>query len=235
MKSIKFAGLCLVAVFAMSMVAAGTASAAPHWLACTSGAAGTKYTTGQCTTASSTGTWAWSEPSSTEASVTFATLTLKDNVFKVTVACTGEGRGSVGPGKFDRINEINHIACKAGTGCEKLEENAKPLHLPWQTELYETESKIRDKITAVNGEGAGWSVKCKAFGIVQTDECTSEEGSVGVTNASTPGVSGELLVLGEFDAKTAKANCTKGGAGSGEVTGPTSTLLVSGNGLRVSK
>ncbi len=34
MKSIRIAGLCLAAVFVMSMVAAGTASAAPHWEVC---------------------------------------------------------------------------------------------------------------------------------------------------------------------------------------------------------
>ncbi len=67
MKSIRIAGLCLAAVFVMSMVAAGTASAAPHWLVCLNfGGTGTKYSENQCFKAESGGKYEWSELKGTE-------------------------------------------------------------------------------------------------------------------------------------------------------------------------
>src|SRR5258708_7018780 len=59
MKSIKIAGLCLVAMFTMSMALAGNASAAPLWLLCLPWAGGnvTRYETNQCTKVLGTGQW----------------------------------------------------------------------------------------------------------------------------------------------------------------------------------
>jgi hypothetical protein len=238
MKSIKIAGLCLVAMFAVSMVAAGTASAAPHWLVCLPWTnSPTRYSTHQCKEAASGGSWEWSELNGTEAARAFATLKLKDLKLGVEVICTGEGNGSVGPKKLDRIVEIVNISCVKGAGCEKLEGNAKPLNLPWQTELAEVPAgsgKIRDNIVAENKKGAGWAVTCKVAGIKDTDECTTEEGSVGVSNVWTHGVEGELLVLGDFESESPKANCSLGGAKEGEVAGTVALLLVNNWGLRVS-
>lgn len=244
MKSITTAGLCLVAMLVVSMVAAASASAAPHWLVClpfTTGSTATRYTEHQCKTASGSGGWEWSELKGTEKVIGRASLSLADTVatVKVLVDCTGELEGSVGPGKYDRITAIPaaSIHCVAGTNCEKLEGNAEPRNLPWQTELFETENTIRDLIT--NGktgrEAPGWRVICKTFAGRIEDECNNETGSTLQENKLTKGVEGELLVLGDFESKTANANCTASGGATGEVRGTVALLLSSGWGLRVSK
>ncbi len=238
MKSIRIAGLCLVAMFAMSMVAAGTASAGV-WEHCETGGTTTKYTTDQCFTAASGGTFSWQEVKGTEAVVSHGSLQLTDtNVFpvgEVEVKCTGENEGTVGPGKFDRITAIKNIKCVPGKNCTKVEgATATPLNLPWQTEIVQTEGR-RDRIKAENSKGAGWSVSCEVLGITKADSCTTEEGSTSLANAWTKGVGkGELLVLAEFDNSSKNATCTIGGAGSGKVRGPIAILQASGQGLRVS-
>ncbi len=235
MKHLKITGLCLVAMFAMSMVAAATASAT--WEQCASGGATTKYETNQCAKASSTGTFSWQEVKGTEKTKGFGSLRLADTkvpiVGTVAVQCTGEAKGAVGPGQLDRTTAIVSIVCAPSTNCEKVEKTASPENLPWQTELATVEGKKRDNVKAVNGKGAGWAVTCKVLGITKTDVCTTEEGSAGVANTVTKGVSGELLVLGTFDAKSINAKCELGGALSGEVRGTISTLLETGAALRI--
>jgi hypothetical protein len=242
MKFIRIAGLCLVAIFAMGAVAANSASAALVWEHCETEKENTtvsKWTTDQCRTAASMAAagFSWQEVKGTEKVVTHGSLLLTDTKVpiegSVSVQCTGKDSGTVGPGKHDRIEEITEIQCAAGEHCEKLEGEVKPLNLPWQTELVETEGG-RDTLKAVNGKGAGWSVTCKVLGITKTDECTTEEGSTSVANVLTPGVPGELLVLADFEAKSALANCTVGGSKSGEVQGTIATLQASGQALRIS-
>jgi hypothetical protein len=242
MKHLKIAGLCLVAMFMMSMVAAGTASAAPHWLVClpenTETPKTTKWNSHQCTTAVANGGWEWSELKGTEAAVSHGSLRLADTKVLgkiVAVQCTGEDIGSVGPGRFDRIEKIENIECSAGENCEKVEKKAEPVNLPWQTELTEESGAIRDRIMATNGKGAGWKVTCKVLSITESDVCTTEEGSTSVADKTSPGVEGALLVLTEFESKTAAAKCEIGGTGAGEVRGPDAILLKNGWALAISK
>jgi hypothetical protein len=225
----RIAGLCLVAMFAVSMVAAATASAAPVWEQCSEGASGTKYETDQCLKTSSTGKWAWEEVKGTEKALGLGTLTLRDTnvpiAGTVEVGCTGESKGSVGPGKFARIEKIENIKCAAGKNCEKIIKIAEPINLPWQTELIEEGGNIRNKITAVNGKGAGWAMTCRVLGIEGADECTSEEGTTLIEDES-----GSVESI--FDSKTAKAKCSVGGAKSGEVLGTVGVAMANGVGLR---
>ncbi len=104
MKLLRTAGLCLVAMFAMSMVAAGTASAAePVWEHCVTEKASeakSKYTEHQCETASGTGGWNWREVKGTEAVVSHGSLVLKDTgtlIGTVAVSCSGEKQGVCWP------------------------------------------------------------------------------------------------------------------------------------------
>lgn len=240
---VKIAGLCLASMLVLGMAITATASAAPHWLVCLKenlGTTTTKWASDQCKEAVSGGGWEWSELKGTEPVRSHASLRLADTkiplVGTVSVSCTGEGVGSVGPKQFDRTTEINSIKCVPGENCEKIEKEVKPLNLPWQTELYETEGKIRDKVRAENGKGAGWAVTCRVALISKTDECDTEEGSTSVENSWTKGIGkGELLVLANFDAKSTNATCSVGGNLSGEVRGPIATLLESGQALSVSK
>ena len=224
-------------MFAMSMAMVATASAAPHWLHCEKGAAGTKYEDNNCSKANPGGEWAWKEVTGTEEVVSHGSLTLADIKVPVEgtvlVDCTGTDKGTVGPGKFDRITAIENIVCVAGTHCEKLEKAAEPLNLPWQTELVEENGTLRDKIKAENGKGAGWAVTCKVLGVTKTDECLTEEGSTLVENKLTSGK--EQLVLNDFEEKSPKAKCSVGGAEAGEVKGTIALLQANKQGLAATK
>jgi hypothetical protein len=242
-KSITTAGLCLVAMLVVSMVAAGSASAAPHWLVCLpehENTTTTKWESHQCKIAKEHGGWEWSELKGTEAAVGRASLSLSDTVLGTTVLvdCTGELKGSVGPGKYDRVTEVPEasIHCVAGENCEDLEEAARPVDLPWQTELFETENTIRDRLSSGGNGAPGWKVKCKVPILGPTaDTCTSEEGSTLQENKVTKGVEGELLVLGDFESKTRNAKCTVTKEETGKVRGTVALLLANGWALAVSK
>ncbi len=248
MKFIRIAGLCLAAMFVMSMVAAGTASAAPHWLVCLPWTnSPTRYATHQCKEASGGGEWEWSELKGTEAVVGVGTtITLRDKNAtggSTAVQCSGTQEGSVGPGNFDRVTKVTVKAenCKRveNTLCESVVE-VKAVNLPWQTELYETESKIFDRINTVGtaGKEPGWAVTCKTLLGNKTDTCeaegTGKEESLLLENKVTKGTEAELLVLATF-AKKNKAKCSEGGAKEGEVEGSVANLLTNGWALQVTK
>ena len=229
------AGLCLVLASALALTLAATASASKQiWEQCSESGSVTKYSEHQCVKAEGTGKWEWNEVKGTEAVVSHASLVFKDTkvpiIGTVEVQCTGHDEGSVGPGQFDRITKITEIKCAAGKNCEKIEKVLEPVHLPWQTELAEEEGKPRDKIKSGGSGAPGFTVACKEFGITETDECTSEEGSTASTNEVT---NKELLVLTTFDAKTAKSTCKLGGAKAGELLGTNAILKANGWGLRV--
>ncbi len=228
MKSIKIAGLCLVAMFAMSLVASATASAAgPVWEQCTKGAgSGTKWETNECDTISpTTNEWEWKEVNGTEKVETNGTLTLTDTgtiLGTSSVTCTGTDIGSIGPGKYDRIETIKVASCKAEKVCES-NVTAKPLGIPWQTELFETEGvggtakKIRDKITGTTNGEPGWSVTCKTLGGTKTDECKTVTGKEGTPEVTNKQAASNVQIT--FNSSAGKASCTEGNSTSGEVVG----------------
>ncbi len=242
MKSIRIAGLCLAAVFVMSMVAAGTASAAPHWEVClATGGTGTKYSTSQCIKAESGGKYEWSELNGTEATVTPATLTLATTnvpiVGEVVIECSGTGTGSVGPGSLARTTSLKTEKCTAGKNCEKVEKNTEAVNLPWATELKETEGVIHGTLRKGTGAAGppGWRATCKVLGTVQENECTSETALLILSNRNSPGTVGPLLVLADYEHPNKMlAPCTVSGT-KGDVLGSIALFLVSGDGLRVSK
>jgi hypothetical protein len=234
MKHLKIIGLCLVAVFAMGMTTAAGASAAPVWEQCAEGASGTKYSEHECLKAEAAGKWAWQEVKGTEKVLARGTLRLSDSktlIGKVEVSCAYTFRGTVGPGKFDRIETVEIASCAAGKSCEKLTKNAEPINLPWQTELSEeTEHLVRDKLTS-GGKGApGWKVTCKVSGLEATDECTSETGAA--TIESRIFNEAEDAVVANFGPKYGKAKCSVGGAEAGEIAGSLTVTKESGAGLR---
>jgi len=226
------------------MVAAVSASAeVPAWEHCTKGVVGsappTKYESNQCSTINnSTGEWNWREVNGTEKVISHGSLLLRDKkitVFDIPVAvsCSGKDEGSDGPGKFDRITAITEIQCSNVENCEGTV-TAEPLHLPWQTELVLEGGENRDKIVNSGAGTPGWAVTCMVKKIKSTDECTNATGSTKVENKHTPGVTGELLVLADFEGKTGPAECTLGAEkGTGEVLGTVAILQANGWGLQI--
>jgi hypothetical protein len=128
----------------------------------------------------------------------------------VTIKCEGTDEGTVGPGVADTITKATATNCKteAGTCPTPV---ASALHLPWGSKLT---SATRDTITfggkaqEEKKEAPGWKVTCS--GIVE-DECSA------VTNVGIENVAKGVNAI--FDASSPKANCSRGGAGQGEVLG----------------
>ncbi len=241
MSSLKTVVLCAVAVVITGVVAVGTASAAPVWESCRSGAAGTKFTSNQCTGASAVGEFGWAEIKGTEAARATGTLRLTDTkvplVGKVTIICTAETIGAVGPGRFGRINAFQNVQCSPGEHCEKIEGTLEPFHLPYQGELFETESKVEGKTTGTGSGEPGMKVTCKVLGVSKTDECEYTVGGApeigSFENKATTKGTTELLVL-LTALKVTKQHCSVGGEKSGEQEGSGPIVLTSGAGLRVS-
>ncbi len=242
MKSIRIAGLCLAAVFVMSMVAAGTASAAPHFEVCLNfGGAGTKYSTNQCIKAESAGKYEWAELKGTEKVAAQGSLTFETNgvpiVGTVEIKCSLTEEGSVGPGNLSRTTAISAIKCEKGKNCEELVKGAEPVGLPWNTEVKETEGVLRGTLRKGAGSSTepGWRATCKILGAIQENECKTEEALLNLTNTNTPGTVGPLLVLANFlHPNKPEAKCSVSGT-TGDVLGGLSLLLTSGDGLRVAK
>ncbi len=189
MKSLKIAGLCLVALaaMAMAMATAATASAAPVWEQL------------EGTT--------WKEVKGTEKVISAGTLKLTDTKGGltggvVTVECSGTDEGTVGPGKYNRITKITVAnPCRNVTGCVGTI-TAEARNLPWQTELFETEGKVRDSVVSeVAGKFPGWKVECTL-----SDTC---EGNT--TTAMTNNTSNNT-VDAVFDANSAVVKCARGKA-----------------------
>jgi hypothetical protein len=211
MRFTRIAGLCLVAMFAVSLVASATASAV---------------------------TWeqevgGWKAVAGTEKVESNGTLELIDTATlagEVAVICTGTDTGSIGPNKYDRIESITTKSCTKVKLCEEGTITAKPVDLPWQTELFETQGKKRDKITEVPPNGQpGWTVRCKIAGLAKTDTCTTVAGSEG-----TPEVTNKTngSVQTTFNPTAGNASCTLGNATSGKVNGSIQ-IFAAGHAIRV--
>jgi len=245
MKSIsRAAGILLasVSVLALSMVVSATASAGV-WEHCTKGKPNveppTKWTEHQCSTASGSGEWEWREVNGTEAVRDHGSLLLKDTktVLGVSeVECFGTSEGEVGPKNHDRVTSITVVSCRGIKICKATGITVEPLHLPWQTEVYQTEGKKFDLLKGTTGEEPGWKVTCETIAGKITDECQAEgPESLLLENKATKKGTGELelLVLATFQ-HLRNANCTQGKPGSGEVRGSAGILQANGWGLRVS-
>ncbi len=242
MKSIKIAGLCLVSMFVVSMAFSATASAT--WEHCTKGAVAglTKWTDHNCSTASGTGEWQWKAINNTEEVRLKGSLKLSDTKVPlagtVSVECSGEGIGSVGPGQLDRINKIETSPpqCRNIAKCEELKK-VEAVDLPWQSEAYNTEGKHFDRLVGTGNGEPGWNVECKVLGVTKADICLQEAAkpeSIALENKATVvGSETQLLVLATFSGKE-KANCEIGKEKAGEVTGSLAILQANGWGLRIS-
>jgi hypothetical protein len=209
------------------------------WEQCSEGGSATKYAEHQCVKAEGSGKWAWKENTSTEEVRIKGSLKLTDTkvpiVGKVSVECSGETTGSVGPGKYGRITKVETSAaqCRKIENCEEIKE-IEARNLPWQTEIFSTEGKVVQKLTGTGSGEPGWKITCKVLGITESDECLTESEkpeSILLENKLTG--STELLVLATFQ-HARKAKCSVGGAGAGETSGSVAILKANGWGLRVS-
>jgi hypothetical protein len=236
MKYLKVAGLCLVSMLAMGMALAGNAAAALLWLLCLEGSGLTKYSSNQCTEASSTGKWQSlglpSGGSDTVRLLAFTLLLIDNGASTVRCDDAGKGWGLIENGKL--IIKVAEVPNPVAEGCE-VEKNfltcetnkltkISGVNLPWTSEMFETEGKNLANIKAPTGKKPGWAVTCGGV----TDTCEEETPEFSeLQNGVTKGV---LLVLARFENKGI-AKCSIGGTGKGEVKGLIAVLLWNGNGL----
>ncbi len=233
MKCLKRVGLCLLAVFAVSMVSAGTAQASA-WEECgTENASkeGTKYTTDQCSTASSSGSWTWQAAAEENTVRSKGSLILRDKkttVGESEVECYVEGEGA-----FIEVEKVKVLSCRAIKLCEAKTVEAEAVNLPWKIEAFETEKKLSAALSEEGSSGKpGLKVKCKVVGVSVEDTCkfTGTE-SLGLENKN---IGGELLILATYD-KLSKEKCSQKGEESGEIAGSMAVSTTSGRGLRDAK
>jgi len=241
MKRLTLAGLCLVSMLVTGMALAGNAAAALLWLLCLEGSGLTKYSSNQCTEASSTGKWqSLGLPSGGSDTVRLLAFSLRliDTGAGVTVECPDagtEGWGLIeapnkGQIKVAKVKEPskNCKVLKGALGCETATlETVEGANLPWKTEIFTTENKSLTRIEKTTG-ASGWIVKCNGI----EDKCLEKAGepeSLELKNGVTKGV---LLILAIFENRT-KATCSLLGGATGEVTGLVAILLWNGNGLSI--
>ncbi len=193
MRCIRTLGLTVVAVFALSAVAASTASAI-QWL-------GNGHLIGEPILVLSLGPLLLADLAATGG--------------PVAIACTGRNHGTVGPEARDLILSITATSCsfeEHGACMVTPDPIATAVHLPWVTRLLTIGGVTRDMIESSGNGTPGWRVDCMTLlGLVQ-DECTSTEGNPKIENMS----GGDIAEL--FEASET-ASCTLGNGTSGMVTG----------------
>jgi len=197
MKKIHILSVALVAVLAMGVVGAVSASA-HEWLAngVAIGSALPSTTTGELTLGSENG--------------------LKLGI-KSAVLCSGTFVGTTGPGATDEVTGVLSLTgvtvtlsaplvCAEVSTCTTSE--VAPVDLPWLTTL----TTATNDLLAANGAGnPGWEVVCKtSLGTVE-ETCTTADQNATVENDAT-----EKDVLGKF-LKEVTGTCSIGGANTGWV------------------
>jgi hypothetical protein len=243
MRYFRIAGLCLASMLAMGMALAGNAAAALLWLVCLEGSGLTKYSSNQCTEASSTGKWqSLGLPSGVSDTVRLLafSLRLSDSGTGVEVECPDAGTGwgliespNKGQIKVAEVLEPEKEGCKVLKGLApcvagKLTKIVGA-NLPWATEIFETEKKNLTRIApGSSGKPPGWTVTCGGI----ADTCEEETGKPEFAELLNGVTKGVLLVLARFEGKN-KGKCSIGGAGAGSVTGLIAILLWNGQGLSI--
>lgn len=222
MKYLKIAGLCLVAVLALSAVVSASASAAtPLWLVCREKAgSGKKYSENLCKTESATGKFELiAVPESLKVTLSATGLKLRDKKAvlgkNVEVSCNGTGEGTVETGGKGTVTEIKASSCTNIENCPGTIK-AKGVDLPWRTELVEEGGEARNILRADGNGNPGWKVECSGV----TDECTSSNGRTFLKELTNGEVTGTFK---KEESGTATCSITK--KESGEVEGVINTKV----------
>ncbi len=231
MKKFQLLGVAVVAMLAVGVFSAASASAAVTTLLAEWLVNGTAVTEAQSFNVETVGT-----------------LLLEDNNTPLgasDIICSGKLLGTIGFDGLDVVSEVLDLTGKSisKTGlagealvCEEVsvceESLVWAVNLPWNTllKLIEDGTEVFFGDYVESSTGAGWEVECMKTILKPVDECTAKEG---VTKLS---LDGPLLLGGFFEAFTELvglklATCTLGGAESGIVeTAASGEVLLEGGG-----
>ena len=184
----------IVAVFAMSAVISGTASAAfKKEYEKRKGGTYTAIALGESVATAGQGT-----------------LALQSN--GVEVECSGKVEGTVKSKGEDTVTNIFEVAgskvikCTLinGAGLCTTPVTAEAVNLTWDSQLLEVGTELRNELKTGGSGNPGWKVKC---GNGLTNTCTAAKGNTAVKNVEVGGVG---KIEDTFDAKTEEAKCTLG-------------------------
>jgi hypothetical protein len=129
-------------------------------------------------------------------------LTLEDKGLGAGTACDFETEGKLEPAGKGTITNTYASNCKnVGDDCE-LRGGITAINLPWDTELYESEGTLRDRIVSGGNGTPGWGFECNRsdYGPV-TDHC-----SLNVSPEVLNGFEGSAFAV--FDERTTKTTCS---------------------------
>jgi hypothetical protein len=203
MSKIKTLGLALVVVLVAGVVGAASASAAPVW--------------------EEENFSLWSEIKVKAKIIGTGIVTLTDEGTGLEMECEGPNGGIAGPGSSGEITELTTNKCFVLKGtCASA--GATALNLPWKTTLALVGGEVRETIENGGKGEPGWNFVC---GGSVVDTCTGTMSTAMVNFVPL----GKVEAL--YDAKTAKTNCSAGGAGKGKILGFNIIVLENGKKLRV--
>ncbi len=188
------------------------ALAAPAWQHCSKIEGGGSFEDSLCTKESETGEYVWQESKVPIAVVGTGSLELEDSESSsgvLRVKCSAELLGTVGPESQGKIKALKVTGCSVIKG--KCESTAASIpHLPWQTKLGASQTKISDIISSDGSGAPGYTIVCGGV----EDKCEYETTSAGVTNSPKEGAV-ELA----FGSISGKAKCNHGGKVKESVSG----------------
>jgi hypothetical protein len=149
----------------------------------------------------------------------------------VALTCEGTDAGSVGPGAADLTTAITVTKCKANKLCqESPEPKASALKLPWITKIELIGGVFYDDIVAETGE-VEYLTTCTVIGVTIEDTCKLALGRALLENSG----SNVNAVFNPADANQPNGNCSRGGNGTGLVTGTDVNLSTAGLTIAVSE
>jgi|HubBroStandDraft_3_1064219.scaffolds.fasta_scaffold03917_8 hypothetical protein len=111
--------------------------------------------------------------------------------------------GVVGPSGEGEVTKITPTKTE---GCEST--SAKPLHLPWHTQLVEVGEKLKSEQTSAGSGNPGWEVACTVLGIKATEKCTLAKATSALEYLES-----SHAVESDYNSETEEATC-EGGLGS---------------------
>ncbi len=177
--------VALVAVFALSAVAASSALATPEWYVKKAG----KFEKVK-EAVKVQGTYSW------DLVATDPQVLLEPGG----IALSAEFEGELKSGGIALLKTMNEAKGKAISPCQKLVGSAGPSHLPWNLELYKEGTEVRSKILNGGSGAPEYKFECEWFEWGDRIELSNLNTSIKMTNLTSN-------VEGAFDTKSAETEC----------------------------
>jgi hypothetical protein len=193
MRPVYRALLVLVAMIMVSGIAAGSAFATPEWYAKTGGVFKKLTST-----------------LNVKAITKFSVIDSQFLVGEGGLSCEGHAEGTVEVGGVGKINSFTVTSCKAIGSCS-APATVRSVNLSWKTELYSEVGTVRERLVSGGSGTPGWEFECETLLGHVKDLCN--------LNTSGHMINSGVSVEAEFEEKSNKTTCGRGGLESGRLAG----------------